>query len=902
LHQNRLPPRAYAIGYQDARAACTFDRDRSEQVRLLSGDWRFWFAEHPIDVPDDAPSVAHPEWPTIDVPGLWQLQGYGQLQYTDEGFPFPVDPPYTRTDNPTGVYQRSFELDKEDLTGRVLLRFDGVESHVEVWLNGRRIGFSKGSRLAAEFDVTGDVVAGENLLTAIVHQFSDATYLEDQDMWWASGIFRDVYLLVRPAAHLWDLQVWTTFDSPPEQVPVDAVLHVCAETVSAASVGYRLVDPLGGDVCSGDLTSRGDGIYAAEIDVAAPARWTAETPWLYQLLLEVRDASGRTTEVVPHRVGFREITIDGGVLRINGRYLNLHGVNRHDHDDVTGRAVSLARMERDVVLMKRHNINAVRTSHYPNDPRFYELCDVYGLYVLAETDLETHGFAFTGDLSRLTDDREWEPAFVDRIERHVVAQRNHPSIVMWSLGNESGMGCNIEAMYARAKELDPTRPVHYEEDRDADVVDVVSTMYSRVSQMDDLGAHPQSKPRILCEYGHAMGNGPGGLAEYQQVFDRRPAIQGHFVWEWIDHGIRAHTPDGRSYWRYGGDFGEELHNRNFCIDGLVFPDQRPSPGLLEYAQVICPVKVDLVRDSGDAVTLSVRNDHCVLDLDDIDLVAETVLDGTVVASHTLPAPPVAPGADGALTVPVAVGSGERFVTVRVRRRSATSYAPAGHELGVYQHALSSTPRTRPAAVRRGELVVRDDGREVRVRTGDVTWRLSRRSGALEGLALAGRELLRRAPRVQLDRPTIDNHHVERATLWRPHHWHLMQVHPREFAVERDGEDLVVRTTNQVAPPVHGFGLRATMTYRLTPTGACELDVAPSRTATTATLCRSSARRSASTRPCATWSTTGWDRARTIRTRAPPRFWGATGPPSKGWAPPTCVRRTTGTGWTCGGRR
>jgi evolved beta-galactosidase subunit alpha len=824
LHENRLPARAYTIGYQDTDAALGMDRARSAQVRSLSGDWWFRYAEHPLDVPDGVADEPHPDWPTIPVPGLWQLHGYGRLQYTDEGFPFPVDPPFTRSDNPTGIYQRTFRLDAGDLSGRVLLRFDGVESHLELWLNGRRVGFSKGSRLAAEFDVTDLAVAGDNLLTAVVHQFSDATYLEDQDMWWASGIFRDVYLLVRPAAHLWDLRVRTTFDAPPDAIPTDARLDVRAETVGAASVGYRLLDPSGAEVAAGDLAPDGD-LHTATLDVEAPAQWTAETPHLYTLLLSVRDADGAVSEVVPQRVGFREITISGGVLRINGRYLALHGVNRHDHDDVTGRAVSLDRMERDVVLMKRHNVNAVRTSHYPNDPRFYELCDRYGLYVLAETDLETHGFALSGDIDQVTDDPEWGPAFVDRIERHVAAQRNHPSIVMWSLGNESGMGRNIAAMYARAKELDPTRPVHYEEDRDADVVDVVSTMYSRVQQMNELGAYPQAKPRILCEYGHAMGNGPGGLAEYQRVFDRWPAIQGHFVWEWIDHGIRAHAPDGRVYWRYGGDFGEEPHNGNFCIDGLVLPDQTPSPGLLEYAQVICPVKVDLAGQDGGRVALAVRNDHAVDDLVGLDLVVETVLDGAVAATATLSAPVVAPGGTGEVVAPVAEGPGERCVTVRVRRRHATPYAPAGHELGVFQHALASSPRSPADAVPRGRPEVDDDGRDVRVTAGDVTWRVSRRSGALESLALGGRELLRRPHRIQLDRPTIDNHHAERATLWAPHHWHLMQTHARTLSVERDGDDVVVATTSQVAPPVHGFGLRVATTYRLTSAGACVVDVA-----------------------------------------------------------------------------
>ena len=306
--------------------------------------------------------------------------------------------------------------------------------------------------------------------------------------------------------------------------------------------------------------------------------------------------------MIPQRVGVREITVKDGLFHVNGHYLKLHGVNRHDNDHLKGRAVGMDRVERDIVVMKQHNLNSVRTAHYPNDPRFYELCDQYGLFVMAETDVETHGFANVGDLSRITDDPFWEPVFVDRIERHVHAQKNHPSIIIWSLGNESGYGCNIRAMYQRCKAIDPTRLVHYEEDRDAEVVDVVSTMYSRVSQMNCFGEFPMEKPRIICEYAHAMGNGPGGLSEYQQVFDRHPHIQGHYIWEWCDHGILDQDEQGRPVYKYGGDYGDYPNNYNFCMDGLIYPDQTPGPGLREYKQVICPVKIRALPAITDLVS------------------------------------------------------------------------------------------------------------------------------------------------------------------------------------------------------------------------------------------------------------------------------------------------------------
>lgn len=326
------------------------------------------------------------------------------------------------------------------------------------------------------------------------------------------------------------------------------------------------------------------------IDVKAPQQWSAENPYLYHLVMTLKNDVGEIIEVIPQRVGFRDIKVRNGLFYINNRYVMLHGVNRHDNDHLKGRAVGMDRVEKDLLLMKQHNINSVRTAHYPNDPRFYEMCDIYGLFVMAETDVESHGFANVGNLSAITDDPEWEHIYVERIVRHVHAQKNHPSIVIWSLGNESGYGCNIRAMYHAAKAIDDTRLVHYEEDRDAEVVDIISTMYTRVPLMNEFGEYPHAKPRIICEYAHAMGNGPGGLSEYQNVFYQHDSIQGHYVWEWCDHGIQATDDSGAVWYKFGGDYGDYPNNYNFCLDGLIFSDQTPGPGLREYKQVIAPVK------------------------------------------------------------------------------------------------------------------------------------------------------------------------------------------------------------------------------------------------------------------------------------------------------------------------
>ncbi len=816
LEENRLAARAYFIGYQDAAAAQTMQRGLSHQFVPLSGRWRFRFFDHPDDVPTAFAREEQTDWDLIDVPSLWQTRGYGRLQYTDEGYPFPIDPPFTVSANPTGAYQRMLTLSEADLVGQVILRFDGVESYAEVYLNGARVGMTKGSRLAAEFDVTAHARPGANLLAVKVLQFSDASYIEDQDMWWASGIFRDVYLLVRPRARIRDLTVRTAFaddDLSAATVSVDL-------DRTAGQVTYVLLDAAGAEVAAGELESVPGALAGhAQIVLERPRPWTPEEPYLYTLLLTVHDGE-EVTEVVPQRVGVREVTIRDGRLLVNGRYVVLHGVNRHDHDDHDGRAVGMDRAERDIVLMKQHNINAVRTSHYPNDPRFYELCDRYGLFVLAETDLESHGFANVGDLSRITDDPAWERAYVDRIERHVLAQRNHPSIIMWSLGNESGYGRNIAAMYHRCKELDPTRPVHYEEDRDATVVDVVSTMYSRVSQMNDFGEHPHPKPRILCEYGHSMGNGPGGLAEYQQVIDRWESIQGHFIWEWCDHGLLTTDAQGREVHAYGGDFGDYPNNANFCIDGMILPEQRPSPGLAEYKQVIAPVKVTMPRPGA----LTVTNAYYFTGLGGLAVTVETAVEGELITACTLPLPPVGPGESAEVPFEVPTLPGEAFCTVRVVRPEPTAWSAAGHELAVYQFPLAARG-PRPAwQPRRRPLALDEDTRSVRVTTDDGAVTVDKRTGRLASWVSGGRELVARPLRVHLHKPLIDNHQQEHDELWAPRHLDIMQEHLRDLRVTTTDGAVVVEADTTLAPPVLDLGMRCRYRYVITPAGTVQVTI------------------------------------------------------------------------------
>ncbi len=806
--RNRLPGRAYFFGYESVEQARTYNRSRSRGFADLSGSWRFRLFDHPGRVPAEALSHLMPGWDAVVVPHLWQLDGYGQLQYTDEGYPFPIDPPNVPANNPTGVYQRTVNVTAGCPDDRLILRFDGVESYAEVFWNGTFIGMTKGSRLAAEFDVTDCAQVGVNLLVVKVLQYSDATYIEDQDMWWASGIFRDCYLLTRPAAHVVDFHVCT---HRIDETTADVTLSV---TLAASRLARWEIRDQGRVVAEMDVSPGSDAVMRIE----NAHFWNPEDPHLYEMMITVRGAED--IEYVPHRLGLAEVTIADGQLHLNGRYFKMHGVNRHDHDDHRGRAVGMARVERDLHLMKAHNINAVRTSHYPNDPRFYEMCDRIGLFVVAETDLESHGFANVGEIERITNDPAWETAYVDRIERHVLAQRNHASIVLWSLGNESGYGCNIPAMYGRCKELDPYRPVHYEEDRNADVVDVISTMYSRVSQMNDFGEHPHPKPRIICEYGHAMGNGPGGLAEYQQVFNQWDSIQGHFLWEWCDHGLAALTEDGRTYHTYGGDYGDYPNNGNFCIDGLVFPWQEPSPGLIEYKQVISPVLVEY-----DGTACLVTNRRWFTDLSDVALVLQTQHNGTTVNTATLTPGPIAPG--HSLSIPITVdraATGETMITVRVLTTTATAWAQSMHQLGVYQFLVDHQPAAVQSSPRHGIETGVDDG-VLDITTPDSAMSFDLFSGELTSWTRGGRELLSSPPIVGFWKPLVDNHQQEHEELWQPRHLDIMQSSTRSVSWHREQDRVIVAVDSGIAPPTLDLGMRIRMTWTVHPDGRADLRVA-----------------------------------------------------------------------------
>jgi beta-galactosidase len=657
---------------------------RSDAPRLdLCGSWRFRLfprADTGADPGDDGSAGS---WTDLPVPAHWQLHGHGSPAYTNVAYPFPVDPPRVPLENPTGEYRRWVELPADWPAGTTVLRFEGVDSRVQVWVNGTEVGWSTGSRLPVEFDVSAVLRPGRNLLAVRVQQWSAGSYLEDQDMWWLSGIFRETALLARPEGGITDLAVHAGFNSATGtgELRVDAV-------TGGGAPGRLRVPELGVDVPAGE-----------QLTLAGVEPWSAEVPRLYDGELAT------ATERVPLRIGFRTASIEDGELRVNGRRLLFRGVNRHEFHPDTGRAVDEATMLADVLLMKRHGVNAVRTSHYPPHPRFLELCDEYGLYVVDECDLETHGFVLVDWRNNPSDDPRWRAAYLDRARRSVRRDRNHPSVVMWSLGNEAGSGINFAAMAAEIRTIDPSRPLHYEHDRSAMNSDVYSRMYASPSEVEAIGRraeepHPdpaadarrRTLPFVLCEYAHAMGNGPGGLAEYQALFERYPRCQGGFVWEWIDHGLRTRTADGTEFFGYGGDFGERLHDGTFIADGLLFPDRTPSPGLLELAAVIAPVRIATAAGSGIAVT----NRYDVRDLTHVTLRWALETEGAEIAKGELPTPRLDPGETAVLDVPeLPLTTGESWLTVRAELAADEPWAPAGHVVGQGQLLVTPAPPVPP---------------------------------------------------------------------------------------------------------------------------------------------------------------------------------------------------------------
>ena len=851
LHRNRLPAHVTLMPFPDAASARMGERLASPWCRLLNGDWKFRYLPEGVeDAPAgfEKPGFSDTKWDTLPVPSNWQLHGYGKPQYTNVNYPIPNNPPLVPNENPVGLYRRTFRVPTDWKGRQVLVHFAGVDSMYNVWVNGAFVGMSKVPHMPAEFDVTPHLKAGENIIAVQVFMWSDGTYLEDQDMWRLSGIFRDVYLWAAPQVHLRDVHATPLLDEDGGEAVLDLSFFLAnyGDTkLKKATIAATLHDAAGKRVqgLTTEVKTPAAGeetVVTAALSVKAPARWNAETPHLYRLVVTL-EAGGQTLEALAFDIGFRTVEIRNGQLWVNGQSIKLRGVNRHDSSPDTGHYVSRELMEQDLRLMKLHNINTVRTSHYPNDPAWYELADRYGMFIMDESDLESHGLGINGDWSELSKHPGWRAAFVDRAERMVARDRNHPSVIFWSLGNESGFGPNHVAMSERIKEMDRSRPVHYHPaDRHA-CVDVVSEMYTNVDRLNNLGdnlADPDARPFFLCEYAHDMGNGPGSLKEYWDVIWRYPRLIGGCVWEWTDHSIRQKDKNGKSYFTYGGDFGDFPNDGNFCVDGLVFPDRVPHTGLLELKKIYEPVRVEGVDWDSGVLTLCNRN--FFTGLDHLEAVWRVEAEGQRLAEGRLKLPKVAPLARAAIELPDAafelMADSENWFTVVFRLKRDTAWAKAGHEVAWGQVAMPEPDAADLAAAHAcGEdacdcghdhhhakpaaLKVADDGRWVRLGDKKNQIVFDRRKGRLASWTVGGRELLHGPLAAQIWRAPTDNDigWTGMASRWRTQHGLdrlLERVNRAEFIPGGKQQSPVFEVETTLAAVMHRPVLDVTYRYEV----------------------------------------------------------------------------------------
>jgi beta-galactosidase len=733
IGRNKEAAHATFIPYADAQQSMTGQRESSPWFQLLNGDWKFkWVAS-----PDRRPTRFHePDfdaatWKTIPVPSNWQMHGYGTPIYSNVTYPFKKDPPRvmgdvpdhwtkSRLPNPVGSYRRSFTVPDAWRGRPVILHFAGVKSAMVVWVNGHEIGYSQGSMTPAEFNITEYLQPGKNMLAVAVYRWSDGSYLEDQDFWRLSGIYRDVFLVSPGNVHVRDFFVRTALDDSYRTalLRIDASVFNHDATQPGGSIEGELIDKAGRVVLNaqdlhaelGNLNSRANHSVSMQAIIASPRLWSPETPTLYRLILTHKDPAGRVIEVVSSRVGFREVQVRGNQLLVNGRSVVLRGVNRHEHDPDHGRAVPRATMIRDIELMKQFNVNTVRTAHYPNQPQWYDLCDEYGLFVIDEANVESHGMGYGAE--SLGHDPTWEKAHVDRQVSMVHRDKNHPSIIMWSMGNEAGPGRNFKACRDAIQAIDQTRPIHYE--RDNAKADIDSVMYPSVEWLDRVGAKTVLKPFLMCEYAHAMGNAVGNLAEYWEVIERHPRLIGGCIWDWVDQGLRTRTPDGQEYFAYGGDFGDHPNDGSFCINGMVFPDRTVPPKMWEMKQVYQPIDVSL--QDGASGRIRVRSKYTFIRTSHLEGRWQLRAEGRVVQHGVLPALAISPGKSRELTIPLpstVAPVGERHLRVSFHLKRATPWAEAGHTVAWRQLTLPGDPlRDAVKLEAMASLAVANEGRQL----------------------------------------------------------------------------------------------------------------------------------------------------------------------------------------------
>lgn len=822
--RNKQPAHFILLPYADIKTALIGDHNQSPFFRLLNGDWKFLFAPTPGAAPEGFYRLDYDTrgWDTIPVPSNWQLHGYGIPRYLSADYAFDKsNPPHVQEEtNETGLYRTAFNIPESWQEREVFLVFNGVDSAFYVWVNGVQVGYSQDSRLPAEFDITPYIHVGENSLAVRVYRWSDGSFLEDQDMWFLSGIFRDVYLFATPGVHIRDFWTRTELDTHYREAILKLRVHVKNHMATAAE-GYRveatLFDasshPVGRTLVTSVQVGAGqETILELERPVTNPKKWSEEHPNLYRLLILLKDAQGNLLEVERCQVGFRVVEIRDGKILVNGKPIYFRGVNRHEHDPVRGHAVTVESMIEDILLMKRFNINAVRTCHYPDDPRWYDLCDEYGIYLIDEANVESHGL-----WDKFTKDPEWQYAFLERGSRMVERDKNHPSVIIWSLGNESGEGPNHAAMANWIHQHDSTRPVFYDAGGKAPYLDILSAMYPKLDALTRAGEEPgEVRPFIMCEYAHAMGNSPGNLKEYWDVIEAHPRLRGGFIWDWVDQGLQQKTEDGKVWYAYGGDFGDNPSSFSFCCNGVVFPDRSIHPAMWEVKKVYQPVSVDIVDLLAGKVALT--NRYFFSNLSGLDISWKLSADERALQTGRLPRLNTPPGGREIVTLPYVEPiinpadedhpGVEYWLTLSFKLAEDTPWAKKGHEVAWEQFKVPWDVPEAPSIPGEALPSLKCVETHERVTVDGPGFRLifDKQAGTIRSLRYKENELIERGPKVNFWRAPTENDlntwGDERAAI----HW-------REVGLDQLQESISALTVDQPEPQIVRISVKSSVDVR-----------------------------------------------------------------------------------------
>ena len=838
LHENTMPARAYFIPASKRMDNLVEHREESDRMQLLNGTWKFQYFNSIYDVqePFFEKDYDTENFDEIQVPSVWQMAGYDTHQYTNIRYPFPFDPPYVPQDIPCGTYAHTFVYHKDENAPKAFLNFEGVDSCFYVWINGSYVGYSQVSHMTSEFDITDLLRDGENSIAVLVMKWCDGSYLEDQDKFRMSGIFRDVYILKRPKQAISDYHIKTRIEDMLAKVEIEMKFY------SPLNVKISIEDRNGAVVALGSIAEEGTAV----LEIASPELWNTENPYLYKLILETEN------EVIVDHIALRKIEIKDQVIYLNGQKIKFRGVNRHDSDPVTGFTINLEQITTDLTLMKQHNFNAIRSSHYPNAPFFYEMCDKYGFMVIDEADIEAHGpfmiyrkedtdyNRFKRWNEKIADDPVWEEAIVDRVKLMVERDKNRFCIVMWSMGNESAYGCNFEKALEWTKNFDPDRITQYESARyrnydetyDYSNLDVYSRMYPALSEIQEYLDKDGSKPFLLVEYCHSMGNGPGDFEDYFQMIQDNDKMCGGFVWEWCDHAIAHGTAEnGKTIYAYGGDHGEEIHDGNFCMDGLVYPDRTVHTGLLEYKNVYRPARViSYNKESGELVL------HNYMDFDDlkdyVKISYELTQDGLVISKGKLPEVSAAPHSEGKINLKINVPeSGKCYLKFIYHLKKELPLLDEDHILGFDEIEVSQKDAKCQLAekwvektVTDSELQVSEDDTQIHIKGREFAYTIDRRTALFTEMKFAGREYLNHPMELNIWRAPTDNDMYIKSE-WKKAHYD--KAYTRAYTTEVVQGKHGVKITSHasvVAETVQKI-LDVTITWKIEAAGKIDADIA-----------------------------------------------------------------------------